>query len=523
MRVARILWLPAIAGGLLLSLVLAGCGGSSKTQMTLTNPVANPSLPGSFSGSVFSLSPARAGGSSAVIDYPVGATVTLTALSGGYSATAYTNVAGGYQFANVPAGSYRVAVVAKSAESSTALTGSLANVIVQGGIPTLMVNVLVGDPTLQVTFTGKVQNQDGSSAIGAVVSLSVQAQPYYPQGTSSSANPVAVILPTYTAANGSYTITVPSGAMDYLLCAHSATSQVTPDAGYSTAPVTGSTTTIIPAGTTTVTCNFTLITAVNPILPTLYMDVSSTTLPAATASGSSQALISELAVAHARAYAPAKMRVLQQRLTRCLARAANTPIGSVENDVIAGQNSAPGSENYVRGYDFYRGTTQGGTFVKLGTTTDPWAYVFIDNDPTLTTATSIYYTADCYAANGMVSNPAASIQARPLPVITNAGAQNATGQPLTGQTVSGTSATLSWSPVPGALAYAIIVFQESPTFNTIPDRFTNVNLGNGTSCVINLPGTYWWAVAAYNNTTPEYATASSYTAYNEVMIVPPGT
>jgi hypothetical protein len=516
-------WMLTFVGGLFVAFMLAGCGGGSK--MSLTSPTPNSSLPGSFSGSVWSLSPDRTtSGGGSMFDYPAGATVKLSAtdsngnvLSGGYTATAYTNVAGGYQFANVPAGTYRVDVTATAPESTTPLTGFIANVQVIGGIPTLMANVIVGAATSQVTFTGTV-TQNGAAASGAIVSLSVESYPYTPPNTVLPANTISFITPTYTLANGTYSITVPNGAHDYLLCAYSKSSQITPDVAFSMAPISGVTTTIIPAGIATETQNFSLTTAITPILPTLYMDISSTTMPDATASANTQALISQLAVARALKFSSAKMKVLQLRMERSLSRSGTGTGGSVENDVIAGQNSAPGSENYVMGYNFYRGTAASGTFVEIGTTTDPFQYIFIDNDPALTPSTPVYYTADCYAANGTVSDPAPSILAQPLPAITNVspGAPNATGQ-----TVTGTTATLSWTAVPGALSYAVLVFDEDPTFNTIPDaNQTHANLGNVTSCVLSTTGTFWWAVAAYNNTEPAYATASSFSAYYKLMIVP---
>ena len=484
------------------ALIVTGCPGSNYLKTADPREVGEE---GAVGGSVYSLSMANTGSTTQVYyDHPHGATVTLTRVdiaTGAGLAQSYqanTNVAGGFQFSRIPRGLYRLDVTATSAETNEVITGAIERIEVKGGIPSLMNNVLLGDPTKMLTFTGKV-TEASRPAVNAIVTLSVQALPV---GETNPDLEIAVIVTTRTNSRGEYHLRVPHHASSYWLTAHSDTSQLSDE--HEVRNVSGN----------SYTKDFDLLNATNPILPKLALDLFSATLPAPSATASNQALVSRMAVARMED-APEKLlkHLTQRSATTRVTRAAGD-MGSVENDVWCywDEINPDAFVYYVRGYHFYRSPNPKDTFIKIGTVYDPFQTVFIDNDPALDGVAGVYYTARAYGPNNRLSDPAPAAFAQPLPPIN--------GQSSNLITVDTKQvARLSWNPVPGAQSYTVLVFASLPTYNTLPERDLYRTLtGSETTALINRPGTFYWAINAYNHRDPNLATAAAFSEYQRIDI-----
>lgn len=510
--------------GVLALVALAGCGGGTTTPFTptsndLKNPVENPSLPGSIGGTVYTLANYTVNGTDKiVIDTANLAAVTLIAIDGSGNdvpswtpRTTTSNTNGGYQFADVPKGVYRLeATVNGHADPSVQLSGSIPNVEVKGGLPTLMANLLLGDATKTLTFTGTVR-QNGqivSANSDTWVTIAIDA-PLFSQLTSSG----SVILAAKVGGDGTYSFTVPDGGTQYILTAHSATSQLTPlDSG----------TVFTPPIVSPKQVDLVLTNAVNPTVFPYIMDVIASTLPEPTPAASMEAAITRVAVAQLGGASDARIAQLKKLGTtrsQAQTRAASLP-GSVENDLIWFTNADTSADDFTLGYRVYRAASNKGPYTLIGTNNDQWLNVFADNDPALQIATPVWYTMTSFAAGTVASKPAQPVQSKPLPVI------NVTG-PSDGAVISGGSAKLMWDLVPGAKGYIVIVYDNNPpTFNAVSDTNQNTD-GMGANvdhAYITHPGTYWWSVSAYDIANPTFSTAYneshavSYSAYHKVVI-----
>ena len=487
--------------GVTVTFLLTGCPGGS--FLRTVDPRENGDF-SSLSGSLYSLSMTNTGNTDHVVyDHPNGAEVKLihidanTGVDLAEQYVAASNVAGGFQFVRIPRGFYRLTAWAVSGETRDIISGDISRIEVKGGIPSLMNNVLLGDPTKQLNFTGII-TESGKIAANAIVSLSVQA---LPRGETNIDNEIAVIMITHTDSAGRYHFRVPNFASSYWLTAHSDTSQLSDEVEIRN--VTGD----------TYTKNIDLIPATNPVLPTLGIDFFSSTLPAATAAASTTALISRVAIAQLHR-APEK---LLQRLTQrsAITRASSTAAtGSIENDVWCFWDVLNPDEfvYYVRGYHFYRGTDPKGTLTKIGSVYDPFQTVFIDNDPALTALTDYYYTARAYAANNKLSDPAPAVLVKPLPAISAFTSSNVIidGRP---------NARLTWNAVPGAQSYTLLVYDAIPTFNTAPRSELSRQLtGTETSALISAAGTYYCSINAYNNRDTNLATAAAFSDFQRIEV-----
>ena len=91
-----------------------------------------------------------------------------------------------------------------------------------------------------------------------------------------------------------------------------------------------------------------------------------------------------------------------------------------------------------------------------------------------------------------------------------------------GSTVSLSSGAFTWTAVPGAQSYVVLLYTQNPTFNDTPANSLTASQANATSESLSgsglTPGTYWWSVAAYNTTDPTTATAASYSAFQQVKV-----
>lgn len=490
--------------GLLGTILISGCPGNS--FLKTVNPKENGDF-SSLSGSLYSLSMTNTGKTDYVVyDHPNGAEVTLIhidALTGADLTERYTvasNVAGGFQFVRIPKGFYRLAARAVSGETGFLITGGISRIEVKGGIPSLMNNILLGDTTKQLTFTGII-TESGKPANNAIVSLSVQA---LPRGETNVDNETAVIVIARTNAAGAYQLRVPNFASSYWLTAHSDTSQLSDE--FEIRDVPGD----------TYQKNIDLIPAQSPVLPTLGIDFFSASLPTATLTASNTALISRIAIAKLNK-APEKMlQHLSKRstLTRASSRAE---IGSIENDVWCYWDVLNPDEfvYYVRGYHFYRGSDPKGIFTKIGTVYDPFQTVFIDNDPALSSLSDYYYTARAYAANNKLSDPAPAVLVKPLLPISGFSYSNVS---LDGRL----QANVSWDAVAGAQSYTLLVYDAIPTFNTTPRiDLTRQLASNETSVIIGTPGIYYCSINAYNNRDTNFATAAAYSNYLRIEVPVP--
>jgi len=503
------IFLPlAMLTGLLCLSVLSGCGGvggpSGSTgnsgippKTSLGNATEDPTKPSSIGGSIFTMLPPP-GQTSAIIDQAYNATVTINRTDGGavYFAQTQSTVRGGYIFPNVPAGVYTVAATVSAAyATNSVVSASLIGVHARGNIPTLMVNLLLGQSTQMATLTGII-TQDGHAANGAVVSVDIKGYtPYYIEGTLYT---VSVILSTTTDANGRYTFAVPIGGLTYFVAAHDATSAMSE----MSTPFTS----LAPGDQKEV--NLTLPAATTPTFTTLTMDLLSCTLPQQTSKARQQALISRLAVARTR-------RASAVRLTRLenLVRSSQlmrAPSSLVENDLY--WYADPGGTE-VNGYNVYRGGSTKGPFTMVGAALDPYMLFFYDNDPSLQPGTPQYYTVCSFAAGGATSNAAVPVLANPLPrCILNT--------PADGATVPVGSATVSWTAVPGALSYVVTKFNAEPTFNilSVGSNITHTATDTSEKLTGLAPGNYWWSVSAYDTADPNQARAAAFTEYRKITL-----
>lgn len=491
--------------------VIAGCGGGTPkppstptSTITLRGPVEIPDQPGAIGGSIFTLA-ARDNDPGIMIDQAVGATVTVTgrtATGDSYSKQTYTTVRGGYSFDQVPAGTYSVAgSIASPYAKDVQLTGIVDHIIVRGNIPTLMVNVLIGDDANKGTFTGAV-TQNGHNAVGALVSMEATAfTTAYPADTTHQSS---VTISTTTDDKGSYSFSVPAGCDHYFVSAHSDTSMVTDSDKITTLSTTAPT-----------TVNLTLTNATTPLFARIVLDIVSATLPEASPQAANQALMTQLAVARALHAPQARIARLQKLQTGT--RATRLIQGIVENDLYWDLQPIEPGQQYVdegvQGFNVYKASAQTDAFTYTGSVHDPYQLYFYDNDPALRDLQSRYYTVTSYAANQQESTPAVAILAKPL-------AQLAVQGPAPDSTVSKTTGRFSWNSVPGAVSYVVVKFDTPPSFNTVPLDNMVVHSSADTSedMTTLAPGTYWWGVTAFNNSNPTYATAASFTTYYKVTV-----
>lgn len=493
-------WLFGLVAMLTALLFLAGCGGGEKS-LTLLEPKEG-SGDGSVSGTVFSLVEKK-------IDYPYGATVTLTRIddsgnpvSGFTPLVTHSTISGTYQFPGVPKGRYQLhATITSSVNANLTLSNTISGIEVRAALPTMMANILIGDPTKLVAFTGKV-TESGQAPTGGIVSIEVDAQP-----ADQSLSSVAVILSTATASDGSYAFTVPNDAIAYILAAHSDTSAISESPRI-----------IPPLTEASRQVNFTLTTITKPITTNQILYVVSSTLPAPTETASMQALTTRLAVARSLNASPARIAQLEKLASgraQVQTRTVNAPTGIVENDLTWDAEYLPYDD--VRGYNLYRSSSQDGSYTHIGSVNDPYQTVFSDTDPSLQLNGVMYYTVTSYAAHGVTSKPCTPQAAKPLPQITVHDIPDV---------VTGGRATLQWDPVPGAKGYILLVFNAPPTFNSYPnvDQTRYGLRETDTSMTITSPGTYWWGVSAYNTPTDGnkamLATAISYTTYRKLVVMP---
>jgi len=482
------------------AVLFAGCSSGPNSNnppgVQLTTPVEDSTKPSSIGGTIFTLS-------GSMIDQAYAASVTLSGKADAgqdYATSTLSRIRGGYQFVNVPPGVYTVTAQAHAAYDATLIiSGSIGGVRARGNIPTLMANVLVGDPTQATTLVGVVR-QNGQPASGAIVSVDITAYTTgYAQGNWT--DKVAVILSQTAGSDGSYRFVVPTSGLHYYLAAHSDTSMVA-----NLPELTGLT-----AGAT-LNNDFALATALPPSYSRIIPDIVAATLPAPTADASRAVHITQLALARA-LHAPATRLAHLERVA-ATPRPVTRDLGSiVENDLYW---TLPDNDVGVRGFHVYRAAVSTGPFTLLGSANDPYLLFFFDNDPTLTWTQHYYYTIANYAANGQTSAPSSIIGVQPLAPITVTG-------PADGQTVVQATAAVSWQPVPGALAYTVLVFRDLPTYNALPALEPVVHTQNEIQQNMStLPaGTYWWTVSACNAVDPNVATAASYSAYRKMIITAP--
>lgn len=498
-RSQPIRWLVLSLLGLLALVAITGCGGGGTSNgIDIRYPGGDPTKDGSISGTVAALVD---GG----ISFPALATVSLERLVGGTYVSAgiadvQSSINGGYQFSDIPAGTYRVTATVAPPNAATTLTNAVAGVAVTGGRPTLMADVLVGDPNAMVTFTGLVTNQSAPIA-GATVCFSIAGN-----------NDKEIVISTTTDANGRYTLPIPNNGTSYIISAYGSNTRV-----YVSDPIQATT------GTQTVP-DIQLETTNAPgfISPVAY--VMATTLPAPTFKGYEDAATTKLAIARAANASPSRLAALEaQATTKDVTRSMAT--GSIlENEVIALSTSYDPLDTY--GYKVFRATRQNGTFDYIGETRDGTQVLFTDNDPTLSFDTPAWYTLAAYTANGVMSKAAPPVQATPLPSIEVTGDGNTDG---TADVVTG-NATLSWKGVNGARSYVVLIYTEHPGVNVTENSTLSPYAmpASKNSVTISQKGTFWWSVTAYNlacNTNNPKdlaftfeATAAAYSQFYKVTV-----
>ncbi len=449
-----------------------------------------------------------------LIDEANGATVTLTGTTtSGTTITPMTttsNYRGGYAFTGVPAGTYTVSATATSPNIAAAsLSANVNGVVVQGNIATSMVNLLLGAGGNLCTFSGTII-QDGKPAGGASVSADVTAYTTDFDPTASSNYESTITLTTATNPDGSYQLLVPAGGTDYYIDAHSTTSMVAE-----------STDVTAPSATTPNVVNLTLTDASTPLFANITLDIITTTLPAPTAQAVNQALMTRIAVANKRRAPQTVLNRLQQlRNNRSTAKRIVT--GTVENDLywtLSAQTGQTYLDVGVRGFNVYRALAPSSPFVLAGSDMDAYEFYYFDNDPVLSDLAPRYYTVTSFAANGQESSPATAIAATPLPPLTGI-------TPAANGTVSLSSGSFSWAPVTGAQSYSVTIYSVNPTFNDTPVAILPLNANSATTSTSQpllgsglTPGnTYWWSVQAYNTADPDYATAVSFSSYQQVTV-----
>jgi len=504
----RGIWLALALPGLFLFLFAAGCGGGGNS-LSLTDPVESGAM-SSLGGTIYTLVNGK-------MDLPSHVTVTLTPVgtppTGTWPQTTVSNVTGSYQFGSIPKGTYNLSATATSSTlPGITISGSLQNVVVQGGIPSLNNNLLLGDPAKAVTFTGYI-TQDGNKVKGATVVIEVAAAAFSGLGSS---NQRAAYVTATTDDVGDYAITVPDdNALHYVISAHTATSALN-ETDFIVPPLKSD-------SLDKTINNLALVTSTTAVATVPTMMLTSVSLPEASALGMTAAAINRLAVARL-VHAPASRIAQFQKIAqgRLATTRANTPIGIVENDLT--WEDAQQSLD-VQGYYVYRGGSASGKFVKLGMLPDPFDNVFIDNDPQLQLGQAVYYTVTSYAANNVVSTPATAQKAQPLTPLTNVQSTTLDGQ----ATVSAnTSIKLSWDPVPGAVSYFVLLYTTQPSFNTSTDLASKTLTSSEHSCVLTYPGVagppvhYWWAIAAYDTEASQawLASAATYSSFHEFTLSP---
>ncbi len=514
-------WMVCLLG-LTGMVMFAGCGGSSNNRgptgpsYTLQQPVPVTGQPSSIGGSVFTMAATASDPTNTVlIDQAANAALTLsgtTAAGAPYGpVTTTSTIRGGYTFSSVPAGTYTVSGTATSPSlpSGVTLSGSVSGVVAVGNVPTLMVNLLLGVSTNMCTFSGQV-TQDNNPAGNAIISVNITAHtPDFLTGDSSAESSVILTFPAQS--NGTYSIpNIPGGGTDYYIAAHSPTSMMAQTSNI-TAPTLNPTPNVN---------NLILTDATTPVFADLTLNIVSATLPSATVAAENQTLISRMAIANALHAPQARINMLQQLYTKT--RTMRSISGFIENDLYWALNPATPGQTYVDvgvcGFNIYRGTAPPGPFILTGTNNDPYMCYFFDNDPALLNLSSSWYTVTSCAANGKQSPPATAIEAQPLPQITGLG-------PANGSSASASTGAFTWASVAGAQSYVVLKYPNSPSFNDTPPTSIIIDPAGATSepfTASNLqPGTYWWSVAAFNNTDPNLATAASFSAYQQVVVTSP--
>jgi hypothetical protein len=490
--------------GAALMLALAGCNtgrsGSTTTPpvdtpVTVRMPLEDPTKPTAIGGTIFTLY-------SQMMDQAYNAEVQLTGKTDAgatYTAKTYSRIRGGYQFTDIPAGTYSIsAQVVSPYDAELTLNGTITGVRARGNIPALMTNLLLGPTGQQAVFTGQI-TQNGRPAVGCIVSVDVTAYTTeYAHGDWQSK--VSLILSTNTDAEGRYLVSVPPGGTEYYVAAHSDTSMVASTAAMRDIKI-GDQRTI----------DLVLQNAETPHFAGISSDIVSTTLPPnASNDVVSKVRVTQLATARA-LHAPASRIARLEKLAAAPVRTRGTG-SQLENDLYWTLNEG---DTGVRGFHVYRSSVVDGTYTYIGSATDPYLLFFFDNDPGLDVSTKYYYAIASYAANGQVSAPSKPIGVTPLPPLT-------TATPAKDAVMTQGDAVVTWATLPGAQSYMVLVFYgaQPPTFNVSPATEPTVHAAGVTqeSLATLQPGEYWWTVSAYNATDPTYATAAAYTEYRHLTI-----
>ncbi len=501
-----------LAGTVLLGAVLglAGCGGAGsgstgstgtppvQTPVTVQMPLEDPAKPTSIGGTVFTLS-------GQMIDQAYNAEIQLTGQTDAgstYVAKTYSHIRGGYEFDNIPAGTYTLsAQVVSPYDATLVLAATISGVRARGNIPALMTNLLLGPTGNTVQFHGYV-TQDNAPAANCIVSVDVSA--YTTQyATGDWQDKVSLILSTNADSTGHYVIVVPTGGTDYYVAAHSDTSMVA-----------NSTDMTDIAAVDARALDFTLVDATTPSFAGISSDIVSTTLPPATSPDVvAKVRVTQLATARA-LHAPASRIARLEKLAAAppRTRAAATPLPVLEDDLYWTLDT---TDVGVRGFNVYRSSTRNGTYTCIGSCTDPYLLFFFDNDPGLQIGQTYYYAIASYAANGQVSKPS-------LPIgVTSLNSFAASG-PANNAVLKQSAAVVTWPALPGAVSYMVLVFNgtQPPTFNASPANEPTILTATAVSQSLAAlqPGDYWWTVSAYNTSDPNYATAASYSEYRHLTI-----
>ncbi|MHB9025212.1 MAG: hypothetical protein ACYC7E_13750 [Armatimonadota bacterium] len=473
-------------------LVLMGCGGGG-TPVVYQEPTENPALPGAIGGTLFTMDNGMLGeAQDAVVSLYEMADDPETDPALAATRSIYR---GGYHFDNVPAGDYQLTATVTTASGE--LTGAVSGVRVRGGLPTLMVNILLGRADNMATFTGQVYTLNGLTHVG-VPAATVTAEV---NGNTPTSGPRSAFFSSTADGDGNYTLILPAGALHYYIAAHSGTSMVT-----ASEIITG-----VSAGQT-VTRDLQLNAAEPPVFAALqFTDYFATTLPEPGAEASQQALLARIAVTRARRASAERLNRLLELAQRTRATAATRAAGGfVEYDL---EWTILSDDVGVQGFHVYRANAVAGPFTRIGSTQDPYEMYYYDTDPVLVPGAQAYYSVKSYAANGVASAPMTPLLLRSMPIFTVQG-------PDDDATIPPASVLLTWTPVSMGLSYVVLIFENEPVNATVapsqvitlPSTATSYSLASLDN------GEYWWAVAAYNNPNPEIASAGAFTPFKKVTV-----
>lgn len=397
----------------------------------------------------------------------------------------FSGVRGGFLLPNLPAGTYTLLASALTPDGRR-LEGRRSGVEVRAGQTTSNVNLIAIPEGMTGTLAGRVLSATGTPVAEATVGVSLDVD----------------WLTTRTDTTGSYTLPGVPATLEPLLVLAMA-----PGFDQAVAHLT------VPAGGVRER-NFTLVPSRDglPSAPFLSL-VNAITYPRAV-TPLQQREYGALREAVYRRWAPGKAELWRKARSFPSLQRRWPEGGLVEIDVFW----EPLEQPNVGGYWVYRSLLPGEGYFKVVDVSMPTGFFAADMGVELTVGNRYYYRVRAYTnrrQEGDFSDAATTVPLGMLSLLA----------PPPGTPSAPTNPEFRWEPLAGAKAYVVVVFEQFPSAriaplwqsDPLPEGRTRV-LYTGPTLVRGR--TYYWVVAAYNDTDLERANAESWSEIAAFTVAP---